>query len=119
MACLAAVAAPHRWGRVRRRSAHPADDRGVAESLRFLATPRTYTLRSRADQRRTPFCARFQPGEQATRMDLWSEDPIPIPAFCSVYLSQCGSDHRRLVPNVCRVCRLPRETFLCPGERRE
>src|SRR6266446_5983163 len=52
-------------------------------------------------------------------MDLWLKECVPIPAFCPVYVSQLRSYHCRFLPNVCRVCSIPRQSFLCPGKRRE
>src|SRR5712691_8369870 len=102
MARLAEVTASHLCGRVRCRSAPPADVASAAESVRLLSPQGAYTLRDRAAQWRFALAARFHSTRQPKGMDLWLEECVPVPAFCPVYLPPRGSDHSRFVPNVFR-----------------
>src|SRR4029453_15758697 len=111
------VAASHLRGRVRCRPAHPTDDTGVAESLRFLPAKGAYTLRDRTTQWRFALAVRFSPAREPKGMGLWLKESVPISAFRSLHLSQRGSDHSRFVPNVFRVCRISRQTVFCPRAR--
>ena len=43
-------------------------------------------------------------------MDLQPAESVSISAFRSLHLSPRGSDHSRFVPNVCRVCRVSRQS---------
>src|SRR5437660_9299604 len=115
MASLATVPAPHLCGRVRCRSAPRTDDAKYAEPFRLLSSQGAYTLRDWAAQWRLALAARFHSTRQPKGMDLWLEECVPVPAFCPVYLPPRGSDHSRFVPNVFRVCRVLRQTVLCPG----
>src|SRR5437660_4510198 len=114
MVCLAAHADSDHGGRLRCGPTSHADNLGLAKSLRFLSTAKSHPLCDRADQQRFAVAAGFQPGRKAEGVDLQPEEFVPSPAFCSIYLSQCGSDHRRLLANLCRILTLSREAFLCP-----
>src|SRR5207244_8842271 len=99
------------------RSAHHADDTSLAESFRVLPAQGAYTLRDRAAQWWFALASRFSPDRQAKGIGLQPSESVSISAFRSLYLSSRGSDHSRVVPNVCRVCRILRQTVFCPGAR--
>src|SRR4029450_4856259 len=100
MVRLETVAASHLRGRVRCRPAHPTDDTGLAESLRFLPAQGAYTLRDRTTQWRFALAAWFSPAREPKGMGLQSAKSLSIFALCSLHLSQRGSDDSRLVTNV-------------------
>jgi hypothetical protein len=45
------------------------------------------------------------------------EGSVPVCAFRPVHLSPRGSNHRRFVTDVCRVCRISRQAVFCPRAR--
>src|SRR5438309_665254 len=78
-----------------------------------------YSLCYWTNQRWFAVATGFQSGQKAKGVDLQPEQFIPSHAFRQVNLSQCGSDHRRLLANVCRILTLSREALLCPRERHQ
>src|SRR5580700_1663952 len=115
MAGMATVATPHLCGRVRRRSARPADVAGAAEPFRFLPTKGAYTFRNRAAQWWLAVAARLQPAREAEGSGRRPEEAISVFAFRSIHLSPRGSDHRRFVADLFRAWRPPRQTVFYPG----
>src|SRR4051794_33718262 len=88
-------------GRVRRSPARSPDVGRVAESIRVLPAPWTHTLRDRADQWRTCFCAGLQPSKESEGMGLEPPTFVPVLALCTIHLQQCGGDYRRVIANIC------------------
>src|SRR5204862_6425528 len=98
-------------------SAHHAHDTGLAESFRFLPAQGAYTVRDRPGQWRFALASRFYPARESKGSSLEPSESLSISAVRSLYLSSRGSDHSCLVPNVCRVCCISRQTVFCSRAR--
>src|SRR6266480_4050066 len=106
MVRLAAIEESHLCGRVRCRSARPADVTKLTEPFRFFPAQGTDTLRTRATQWRFALAARLCPTRKSKGMDLRAPECLSISALRSLHLSLRDRDHRCFVSSVFRICRI-------------